>query len=400
MKKNDIKKQALAFLLFLGIISMLSDFTHEGARSIYGTYLGLIGVSAFMVSFVSGLGEFISQSLRVFTGLIADKTKKYWLMMIGGYALNLLAIPFLMFVDASAWQVAILLILLERIGKGIRAPAKSALTSFTTGQLGVGKAFALQEALDQFGAFLGPLFVFLILNINKGSELSGYQLSFGLLGIFAVATLVLLVIAKHKYPNPDQFETKTIERGFKGNKAFVWYMMAVCFIAVGFIDYPLLAYHIGTTSSIDVIYVPLLYSVAMGIDALSALLFGYLYDKIGIKALQISTLISLAFAPVFFMVNGTIAIIAGIIIWGISMGALESILKAVIATIISKDKRATAYGIFNSVFGASWFLGSMAVGWLYGYSLLAVVIFTAVSECIALVLLIVFQKISKVSNRI
>ncbi|NCA92885.1 MFS transporter [bacterium] len=400
MKKNDIKKQALAFLLFLGIISMLSDFTHEGARSIYGTYLGLIGVSAFMVSFVSGLGEFISQSLRVFTGLIADKTKKYWLMMIGGYALNLLAIPFLMFVDASAWQVAILLILLERIGKGIRAPAKSALTSFTTGQLGVGKAFALQEALDQFGAFLGPLFVFLILNINKGSELSGYQLSFGLLGIFAVATLVLLVIAKHKYPNPDQFETKTIERGFKGNKAFVWYMMAVCFIALGFIDYPLLAYHIGTTSSIDVIYVPLLYSVAMGIDALSALLFGYLYDKIGIKALQISTLISLAFAPVFFMVNGIVALIAGIIIWGISMGALESILKAVIATIISKDKRATAYGIFNSVFGASWFLGSMAVGWLYGYSLLAVVIFTAVSECIALVLLIMFQKISKVSNKI
>lgn len=398
MNKNNLRNQALAFLLFLGIISLLSDFTHEGARSIYGTYLGLIGVSAFMVSFVSGLGEFISQSLRVFTGIIADKTKKYWVMMIGGYSLNLLAIPFLMFVDASAWQVAILLILLERIGKGIRAPAKSALTSFTTEQIGVGKAFAMQEAMDQLGAFLGPLFVFLILNINKGSELSGYQLSFGLLGIFAVITLVILVIAKFKYPNPDQFETQKIEKGFKGNKAFIWYMIAVCFIALGFIDYPLLAYHIGTTSTIDVIYVPLLYSAAMGIDAISAVFFGYLYDKIGVKTLQISTFISLAFAPVFFMANGIIAIIAGIIIWGIAMGALESILKAVIASIISKAKRATAYGIFYSVFGASWFLGSMAVGWLYEHSLIALVIFTAVSEIIALFFLFVFQKISKSSN--
>jgi MFS family permease len=310
---------------------MLSDFTHEGARSIYGTYLGLIGVSAFLISFVSGLGEFISQSLRVFTGIIADKTKKYWLMMILGYTLNLLAIPFLMFVDASVWQVAILLILLERIGKGIRAPAKSALTSFTTAKIGVGKAFALQEAMDQLGAFLGPLFVFIILSINKGSELSGYQLSFGLLGIFAIITLVLLVIAKFKYPNHDQFETKTVERGFKGNAAFLWYMVAVCFIALGFIDFPLLAYHIWTTSSIDVIYVPLIYSAAMGIDALSALFFGYIYDKIGIKTLMISTLFSLAFAPVFFIIKGISAVIIGIVIWGIAMGALESVLKAVIA---------------------------------------------------------------------
>ncbi len=395
MRNYNSKKQVMIFLLFLGIISMLSDFTHEGARSIYGTYLGLIGVSAFLISFVSGLGEFISQSLRVFTGIIADKTKKYWLMMILGYTLNLLAIPFLMFVDASVWQVAILLILLERIGKGIRAPAKSALTSFTTAKIGVGKAFALQEAMDQLGAFLGPLFVFIILSINKGSELSGYQLSFGLLGIFAIITLVLLVIAKFKYPNPDQFETKTVERGFKGNAAFLWYMVAVCFIALGFIDFPLLAYHIWTTSSIDVIYVPLIYSAAMGIDALSALFFGYIYDKIGIKTLMISTLFSLAFAPVFFIIKGISAVIIGIVIWGIAMGALESVLKAVIASVISKEKRATAYGIFYSVFGASWFLGSTVVGWLYGFSLPALVIFTAICESIAIVLLFVFQKKSK-----
>ena len=113
MQSNNIKKKALMFILLLGIISMLSDFTHEGARSIYGTYLEFIGVSAFLVSLTAGLGEFIGQALRIVTGAIADKTKKYWLMMIVGYMLNLLAIPFLMFVDASIWQVAIILILMN-----------------------------------------------------------------------------------------------------------------------------------------------------------------------------------------------------------------------------------------------------------------------------------------------
>lgn len=126
---GSIKKQAILFLVLLGVISLLSDFTHEGARSIYGPFLGLIGASAFVVSFASGLGEFIGQALRIATGVIADKCKKYWGMMFLGYAVNLLAIPLLAFVDASIWQVAIVLILLERVGKAIRAPAKSALVS-------------------------------------------------------------------------------------------------------------------------------------------------------------------------------------------------------------------------------------------------------------------------------
>lgn len=393
MEKNKLKSKAFAFLILLGIISLFSDFTHEGARSIYGTFLGLIGASAFAVSFTAGLGEFIGQALRIFTGMIADKTKKYWTMMIIGYSLNLLVIPLLIFVDASIWQVAVILILLERVGKGIRAPAKSALTSFTTQQFGAGKAFAIQEALDQFGAFLGPLFVFLILNLNKGSELDGYHLAFGLLGIFAIITLVILVISKIKYPNPDQFEIKTVEKGFKGNKAFIWYMLAISFLALGFIDYPVISFHIGKTSSIDVIYVPLLYSVAMGIDAVAALFFGYLFDKKGVLALQISIAISMFFAPVIFLIDGTVALIIGIVLWGIGMGAQESILKAVVATVVSKDRRATAYGIFNSVFGLAWFIGSTVIGALYENSIMFVVIFSLIMEFIAIILLFVFKKV-------
>lgn len=395
MKNPNIKKQAFLFLLLLGFISMLSDFTHEGARSIYGPYLGLIGASAFLIAFTAGLGEFIGQALRIVTGIIADKTKKYWLMMIIGYAINLLVIPMLMFVDASIFEVAIILILLERVGKGIRAPAKSALTSFTSPYLGAGKAFALQEAMDQFGAFLGPLFVFIVLNINKGSELDGYQLAFGLLGIFAILTLIILVIAKTKYPHPDHFETKTLVKGFKGNTSFYIYMVAISFIALGFIDYPVLAFHIGKTGMIDIIYIPLLYALAMGIDAISALFFGYLYDKKGIFSLKISVIISLPLTVVFFYINQTIGIILGVIIWGIAMGAQESILKAVVSNLVSKDKRATAYGIFYTIFGLFWFMGSMVIGLLYQVNVLYIVLFSSTMSLVALIFLFVYSNHEK-----
>ncbi len=392
---SNIKKQAILFLVLLGVISLLSDFTHEGARSIYGPFLGLIGASAFVVSFTSGLGEFIGQALRIVTGVIADRSQKYWLMMFLGYAINLLAIPLLMFTNASIWQVAIVLILLERVGKAIRAPAKSALTSFTTPHLGAGKAFAIQEVLDQIGAFLGPLFAFAVLSLNQGNELQGYQMVFGFLGIFAIATLVILIISWRKYPNPERFETRTVFKGFKGNKSFVWYMVAISFLALGFIDYPLMAFHMESTGVIAVSYIPLLYSLAMGVDALAALLFGHLFDKFGVKALQISTFIAAFSVPVFFLFNGLWAVIVGVILWGIGMGAQESILKAVISSVVSKEKRATAYGIFYSVFGLAWFLGSTLIGIVYGYSLLIIVIYSLVMELAAVAFLFIFSIIQK-----
>lgn len=392
MTKEPIVKKAFLFLLLLGFISLLSDFTHEGARSIYGPYLGLLGVSAFMVSFTSGFGEFIGQAFRLITGPIADKTKKYWLMMFIGYALNLLVIPLLMFVQPSIYVIAIILILLERVGKGIRAPAKSALTSFTTPHLGAGKSFAIQEAMDQFGAFLGPIFVFTILNFNQGSELNGYQLAFGLLGIFAILTLLILVIARVKYPKPDAFEKQTEKKPIKGNIAFIYYMVGIAFIGFGFIDYPVLAFHMTQVNLIDVTWVPLLYALAMGVDAIAALVFGYLYDKKGLLSLIVAISISLWSAPVFFLISNAVGLILGVILWGIGMGAQESILKAVISNLVSKDKRATAYGIFYTVFGVAWFLGSMVVGALYEVNILYIVLLSSFIEASAVVLLMIFNK--------
>ena len=400
-ENDSVKKRAFLFIVLLGIISFFSDFTHEGARSIYGQYLSLIGVSAFLISTTAGLGEFIGQALRIVTGWIADKTGRYWFMMILGYAVNLLAIPLLGFVNESIWQVAIVLILLERVGKAIRAPAKSALTSFTAPHLGAGKAFAINEALDQAGAFLGPLIVFFILADKTDNLLSGYHLAFFILGIFAVVTLLILFFAKTKYPKPQGFEEKSVtSQKFIFDRRFILYMMVISFIALGFIDYPVIAYHMGNYQLVDVLYIPLIYSAAMGIDAIAALIFGFMFDKIGISSLLFSIGLSALISPFVFLFEGQWALYIGIVLWGIGMGAQESVLKAVVAKLVPKERRATGYGIFSSVFGLAWFLGSMVVGALYTRSLSGMVIFTVVMQIMAFIFLIILLKNKNNQNEI
>lgn len=395
-----MKKRALLFIILLGIISFFSDFTHEGARSIYGSYLGIIGASALVISFAAGLGEFIGQALRLVTGWIADKTKKYWTMMIVGYAINLLAIPLLGLIGDSLWEIAIVLILLERVGKAIRAPAKSTLTSFTQPHLGAGKAFAINEALDQLGAFLGPLIVFITLNARGGGSLENYQLIFLMLGIFAIVTLSILLFARMKYPNPDQFE-KEKERvhGIAKYRTFIIYMIAIAFIAMGFMDYPVIAFHLDSNDLISSIHIPLLYAMAMGVDAIAALIFGHMFDKKGIISLVYPILISSLAVPFILLLQGTWVIIAGVVFWGIGMGAQESILKAVVAQIVPKAYRARGYGVFATIFGLFWFVGSLIIGILYDVSFVLLSIFVVSMEILGIFTLLLLIRSIKMNKK-
>jgi hypothetical protein len=148
-RKLSVKKAAFSFVLLMGIVSLFSDMTHEGAASIIGAYLSLAGASAAVIGFVSGLGEFIGYSLRLVTGWFTDKTKKYWLMTIIGYTVDCMAIPALALVPKNGWIWACLLIVVQRTGKAIKKPAKDTLLSFAESQAGTGKNFAI--SLFAFG---------------------------------------------------------------------------------------------------------------------------------------------------------------------------------------------------------------------------------------------------------
>ena len=204
-QKKKHLSQAMVFLILFGIVSLFSDMTHEGASSIRGAYLSVMGASAGAIGFFSGLGELVGYSMRYVFGKLTDKTRQYWPITIFGYVLDVLAVPALALVGEHGWVWACLLLLIQRMGKAIKKPAKDTIMSFAASQEGVGKSFGLQELLDQIGAFLGPVLLYLVMLFRtEGDVFQTYAFCFGVLAIPGAITLVLLLVTRRRFPNPEQ----------------------------------------------------------------------------------------------------------------------------------------------------------------------------------------------------
>lgn len=383
--QDFLKSRALRFIILLGFVSLLADITYEGARSITGPFMAILGASGTIVGIVAGLGEFIGYGVRLFSGIISDRTGKYWIFTIVGYFINLLAVPLLGL--AGRWEIAASLIIIERLGKAVRTPARDAMLSHATQSLGRGWGFGLHEAMDQIGAILGPVIVALVLYFNYG-----YRIGFFILLIPALLALTVLLTAKAIYPHPHEMEVISYELKTKDFSKIFWlYLISVSFIAAGYVDFPLIAFHLEKVSITPKVWIPVLYAIAMGVDAISALFFGHLFDRVGLSALIVVSLISSFFAPLVFFGGFNLALL-GMVLWGIGMGAQESIMRAAIAGMISMNRRATAYGIFNTGFGLSWFIGSSIMGILYDVSVLILVIFSMACQLVSIPLIILIIK--------
>jgi MFS family permease len=379
------RETALTFVLLLGLVSLFADMTYEGARSVTGPYLAIFGASAVIVGFVAGFGELIGYGLRLASGYISDRTGKYWTVTLSGYFLNLLAVPLLAL--AGSWEIAALLMIVERTGKGIRTPARDAMLSHATKGIGRGWGFGLHEAMDQIGAVLGPLVVAAVLYFR-----GDYRTGFAVLLVPALLALGVLAAARLLYPRPRDLEPVSSELQASGFPRVFWlYLIAVALIAAGFADFPLIAYHFQKAATVPPDWIPVLYAVAMGVDALAALVFGRAFDRIGLSILILAVLLSALFAPLVFLGGFSLALV-GMALWGIGMGAQESIMRAAVAGMVPSDRRGTAYGVFYAGYGVVWFLGSVLMGFLYDTSLPALIVFSVVIQMASIPMFLVVRK--------
>lgn len=370
-------RRAFTFIVLLGVVSLLADVTYEGARSAAGPFLATLGASAFVVALVSGSGELVGYALRLWSGRLADRTQRYWTITLGGYALNVLAVPLLAL--AGTWPAAAALLVLERVGKGVRTPARDAMLSYATRATGRGWGFGVHEALDQIGATLGPLVV-------AGAVLGAgsYRAGFALLLVPALAALATLAVARRVFPRPRDLE-KTIDLAVETRdipRAFWIYLAGSCLVAAGFADYPLLAFHFYRVGTVPAGWIPALYGGAMAVDALAALALGRWFDRAGLRVLAVSTFVAAGFAPLAFS-DGLISAVIGTVLWGLGMGAQESIMRAAVAEMTVPARRASMYGLFHLAYGLSWFAGSAAMGWLYTRSLGWVIAFSVTTQLAA-----------------
>ena len=378
-----------AIILF-GIVSLMGDVIYEGARSITPTYFGYLGVSAFIVGVIFSLGEFISISFRIFSGVIADITRRYWLLYILGYAL-IIAIPVIGLINI--WWVVASLVILERFAKAIRSPPRDTLLSIASKDLGAGKAFGLHEFLDQVGAVVGPMMLGLILlytGVNYSVAYSSLSIPYLILMIFVFYTYgSLRRYIKEYIPEPHEESFSEIFRSL--GIEFKLYCISVTLNTMGLIHWSLILYQ--TQFYVAAYITAFIYLMIQLIDASIAPISGYLYDRYG-RVVLITPFILSVVPSILTLLGGWINLIIASIFFGLIYGMQESIYRAAVADLSPTKYRGSAYGIFNTFYGLGFlFSGSIFGLFLSGNMILLGILYTLITEALAIAILLKSVKI-------
>jgi MFS family permease len=275
----------------------------------------------------------------------------------------MISVPLLAY--AGNWPAAALLIIAERTGKSLRGPARDVLLSDAAQRVGRGWGFGLHTAMDQTGAVIGPLFMAWAVTRTRS-----YRPAFLFLAIPAASALAALLMARTfdvtrdltgKTPAGQETVGRPLPRVF-------WiYTLAAGLLALGYVDFPIVAYHFVKTGMFTRTGIPLLYAVAMAMNGITALVFGRLYDRLGLAVLSAGIVVPLSF------LGGTEAAVAGIACWGTGMGAMDATLRAGISEIVPAAARGRAFGWYNAAFGVMWLAGSSLMGVLYDRSIISLV---------------------------
>jgi MFS family permease len=369
-----------------GVVSALADVVYEGARSIIGAFLGDLGASAALVGLITGAGEATALVLRLITGRLADRTGRHWTLTITGYALTIACVPLLAL--SPGLISAGLLYNGERFGKAVRTPARDTMLAHASAKMGRGWAFGLHEAIDQSGAVLGPLLLAGVLAAG-----GSFRTGFALLAIPGAAALAVLLRLRAAAPDPTAFDptaglsdAKKLSLGTRLPTRFWLYAAFSAATMLGFATWAVLAYHLSTHGVLPTGLVPVLYAAAMGVAALTALAFGRIYDRAGLRGLVVLPVLTAA-VPFLSFTHSIPLVILGAIVWGAAMGAHESTLRAAVADLVPAHRCGAGYGTFTAIYGLAWLAGASIIGALYSHGITAIAIYVLTTQTLALALL-------------
>ncbi|MEB3755585.1 MAG: MFS transporter [Desulfurococcales archaeon] len=370
-------------VILLGLVSLFADMTYEGGRSVLGPYMDYFKATGTIVGALS-VGELLMHLSKGLGGYLGDRAgseKGKWTILFAGYGLNLLSVPLLAF--AVNWIDVFILVIAERVGKGLRTPVRDALLAEASVNYGRGKAFGIHEALDQVGAMAGPLY--LGLSMMTGHT---YKVGFLLLSIPAIISLTILAYT-YLWSKSNIVVFKAVES--KGlvltNLSLSTYILLVSLLSAGIVQWALLSF-ILSKGGINVSFIAYAYAAAMGIDALTALGAGFIYSRIRLKTLWAVTLLSILASLPFISPESVSLVLVSIISWGIVMGLEESVFRAALGDIASESSLAGAYGAFGLSVGLAGFVGNLFMGYLADTKPVAIPLFVVLIELVAILALV------------
>ncbi len=379
-------------MVAFGAVSLAGDMVYEGMRSVAGPFLGSLGASALLVGLITGAGEAVALLLRLFSGPLADRSGHYWSLTILGYAMTAVCVPLLAvapFVGGVGLALAATLILLERTGKAIRSPSKSALLARVAVSVGRGRGFAVHKALDQVGAVAGPLVVAGVI-AHAGVQWP----AFAVLAIpGTVCILLLFTLRRHSDDAQPEIEAAPTAdmAGIEPRTLPVhFYAFAVsCALGtLGLMTFGVISYHLVDAGLFTTAVVPLLYAAAMATEALAALVTGFAYDRWGAPILYTLPAVIIA-VPALALSDTWPLVLTGVLIWGAATGVQDSTVKALVADLVPQRRLATAYGVFAAFQGVAALAGGTLAGGLYDEHRALLVVLVALAQVLSAGLLVV-----------
>jgi len=253
------------------------------------------------------------------------------------------------------------------------------MLSYATGTVGRGWVYAVNTALDETGATVGPLLMALVL-FRGGGARTGYAW----LLPSSLLALVALAAARLAFPLPARLEgTQPTARASGFGRAYWLYMVAGACFAAGLMSFELISYHLASAAVVRPQWIPALLALATVVGIVASLVLGALYDRIGIGAVVAGVTLSAIFAPLVFL-GGLTLVVAGMLLWDIGYATQDTLLKALIAGVLPAGRRNVAFGLYYVGYGVGWLVGSVATGLLYARSRPALVAFSVAVQLASL----------------
>lgn len=346
----------------LGFVSFFTDVSSEMVFSVLPLFiLGLHGGSVAVLGLIEGVAESLSYILRAVSGMVSDKFRKRKFFILLGYSVSNIAKPF--FAVASSVIDALIIRVSDRVGKGIRTAPRDALISDSVSESRRGEAFGLHRTLDQTGAVIGPLIATAVM------VLLGWKLRdvFWISLLPGTMALLIILFGVKEIVGSQEGDFKLLEglrEVMRGR--FLRLLGIVCLFSLGAFNFSFIllnAKEIGVGDAL----IPIVYMMVNVTHTIIATPAGRMADKIGNERVLVLGygifLVSTFLLPTMPKMIVSAYIIAAV--YGIYMGVVETVQRALIPGYVDSRLRGTAYGIYYLIVGTSFFVANTVVGSLW-----------------------------------
>ena len=351
-------------VIALGLVSLCMDTSSELIHSLLPVYLVVgLGASAAVLGVVEGIADATASLMRVFAGVLSDRAGRRKPLILAGYGLAALSKP--LFPLAAGVGAVLLARIADRIGKGIRSAPRDALLADVTPEPLRGAAFGLRQSLDTVGAVIGPLAAVLLMSALDGDVRT--VLWVAVLPAAVAVLLIVLLVQEPEGTRPPPRRTAGLQRNEIALLPRAFWRVAGLGVVLSLARFSqafllLRASGLGLSDA----QVPLVLVVLNVAYSLSAWPLGRLSDRVGRHRLLVAGLLALVLADVLIALDaGLWAFAAGVVLWGLHMGATQGVVAAMVADVAPVQLRGTAFGVLNCSSALALLAASVIAGALW-----------------------------------